>query len=1317
MSAQAQANAFIPPSSMLDRPFLHLYLLVCDDVDHYRTIVKEDIKRWLQTLRSSKGLEMAPQQIRNGGLKIDLLSKSSGASGEARPPVPTKDDVDDVASLDDIEPEFLILLISPQDAAGSGASAATETVMSTHSLSLGEAPSSGSISPGGTSSSSKVGRFYSSLSKSMASVVDKLRQDFNMPPTPGTVSASNQQAEPQQMAGARPRHSVDPTMFADLLNRIKGSVGATLDTFVRRQTAEIARAESTKAPALGMWDFCAWASAREFLARSFEGLQLLEDAWSQYAYVDKEIVSSVQGESHPYFQHLGGLSAGDDSSSVLDASRKPYRELLQRGEISLFDCRCYIFARQASLLSRMSTAAPVAHVALSDASVPHGLTGVMRQAAAFLLGLGRMLAYRQSMPFNYIDAWVYTNALLVVEQCSQWLVERGDATMRLGLSIAFHLAKAELIGIARRQLDKLGIGASMLPRQPPFRDSLPENEVRRQPLPALPPGLKDDEGCGVGVSNVELRKALESEGIFDMQYTALAEREMTAWMTAGKSKNVILLQSILGHLNFARGRYANAYETFTALPDAYGEENWNSVEEDQLVMLLESHERLGKLQDEQWAKSAVMLLRAKALATSQQQDQHTPLLFTPISRQAFRWASEEHLWQSIRQAAEHFAEEQPVTGYPGFVIRPVSSQAEQMPDEDGSTLQVSIESLVTVPVLVDDVRLCLTSAKRDQLWFSSGSIMLNPGRSRIELFCPSPPPGRYVIDVSQVRVAKLIFQEVFGKAAMSTPVPGISGASNHGAAYLVNIPEDGDALYATIALPREVDLDRRRCAELTIESGRNHVETADIGLSLLDGTPLAGLLEAELSEGQTAPLPLSVVEGQNKVQVHGIAKGSAGRILVPLHEASPDGVLRMTITIDYITQQRPEITRHFRRRVDLRIALPLGVNVQDFFRGSSLFSKFSISSGGISTLRIQSAELVGSTDGFDAEAPTASDHSVVTPQQPAVFIFKISRSAAASPEPGQGLRLILRYRTLVEEARGIVLSILDSILNAQSDKMVSTRRNCLTRALGRLIEERLDVVRFAVTGEIFADDFNEYAWNVTCGRWGLAEESEERQSIIDVVRQTLARALENVPLNSGAEPADLPWRTLSIPVDVPQMSIVNSVRLQLSDGPMPFIVGQPRDATLIIKTTFKWGAPPAPPTALEPPAPSLAAGSDSLQLPVNPYDTWLISGEHHGKLSADLSSLDQTREDLPAQEFKIQLIPLRHGSLVLPAVTVKAQAMKLSLLPAAAALGAKEENGHTRWEAQGQGPAATVPSCETFQDNAADRVDVVPRRSRATYWV
>ena len=101
------------------------------------------------------------------------------------------------------------------------------------------------------------------------------------------------------------------------------------------------------------------------------------------------------------------------------------------------------------------------------------------------------------------------------------------------------------------------------------------------------------------------------------------------------------------------------------------------------------------------------------------------------------------------------------------------------------------------------------------------------------------------------------------------------------------------------------------------------------------------------------------------------------------------------------------------------------------------------------------------------------------------------------------------------------------------------------------------------------------------------------------------------------------------------------------------------------------------------------------------YDSWLVSGDHHGNLPHNLAGLSAQTEDPPEQEYKINVIPLRHGSLLFPTVTVKAVATGLP------------SGGH----GTSDDPSLAPPACETFQANAAERVDVVPRRSRATYWV
>jgi trafficking protein particle complex subunit 10 len=365
--AQAEANAFIPPQSALDTPFLHLYLLVCDDVDHYRTILKTDIQKWLQTIRTSPGLQTAHQKTRNGGLKNELLAQSGddkrGDSGAAPAPLLNKDDPAAAAAASALassaiggggtmeevkpkDPEFLIILISPSDSSVAAEVAASSTSPSASSSSGAGGSGSEAVSPGGATTG-KVGRFYSSLQK--GSVLDKLRQDFNTPPAPGQTSSANIGAGRKDRIvhltrlppltapvfgsggsagryGANQQHSVDPTMFADLVNRMKDYILLELEHFVALQGKDLRVAESAKSrllasafasvgggaatnesgagaaglglsAAYSMWDFCAWAAAKDFLARSLEGFNLLAEALIQYKDVDLEIQRSVQGAS------------------------------------------------------------------------------------------------------------------------------------------------------------------------------------------------------------------------------------------------------------------------------------------------------------------------------------------------------------------------------------------------------------------------------------------------------------------------------------------------------------------------------------------------------------------------------------------------------------------------------------------------------------------------------------------------------------------------------------------------------------------------------------------------------------------------------------------------------------------------------------------------------------------------------------------------------------------------------------------------------------------------------------------------------------
>lgn len=60
------------------------------------------------------------------------------------------------------------------------------------------------------------------------------------------------------------------------------------------------------------------------------------------------------------FGKIGGLAPGDDALPLLSTTNKPYRKLIQTNDISIFDFRIYLFARQAAMLFHLGKITEVA---------------------------------------------------------------------------------------------------------------------------------------------------------------------------------------------------------------------------------------------------------------------------------------------------------------------------------------------------------------------------------------------------------------------------------------------------------------------------------------------------------------------------------------------------------------------------------------------------------------------------------------------------------------------------------------------------------------------------------------------------------------------------------------------------------------------------------------------------------------------------------------------------------------------------------------------------------------------------------------------
>ena len=92
---------------------------------------------------------------------------------------------------------------------------------------------------------------------------------------------------------------------------------------------------------------------QESMASSFEGVNLFEDALSQYDELETSFYQVLKEKNLSWFGTLITPQAKDDSLPLLSIDKKPYRDLILANTISVFDFRIYLLSRQCALLAKM----------------------------------------------------------------------------------------------------------------------------------------------------------------------------------------------------------------------------------------------------------------------------------------------------------------------------------------------------------------------------------------------------------------------------------------------------------------------------------------------------------------------------------------------------------------------------------------------------------------------------------------------------------------------------------------------------------------------------------------------------------------------------------------------------------------------------------------------------------------------------------------------------------------------------------------------------------------------------------------------------
>ncbi|KAK0725038.1 trafficking protein particle complex subunit 10 [Lasiosphaeris hirsuta] len=182
--------------------------------------------------------------------------------------------------------------------------------------------------------------------------------------------------------------------WADTIGKVKELILSSFDTRVSQYEEDIKERDGQRA--LPGWNFCTFFILKEGLARGFESVGLVEDALMGYDELSVGLDAIIQeqaiagsAEAHggallAYTEELKNLAqkaisqinradgevdeeavdmqpnekggVADFDNIPISPSKKLYRELILANNVSLFDFRCYIFARQISLLLRLGNA-------------------------------------------------------------------------------------------------------------------------------------------------------------------------------------------------------------------------------------------------------------------------------------------------------------------------------------------------------------------------------------------------------------------------------------------------------------------------------------------------------------------------------------------------------------------------------------------------------------------------------------------------------------------------------------------------------------------------------------------------------------------------------------------------------------------------------------------------------------------------------------------------------------------------------------------------------------------------------------------------
>lgn len=1338
--------------------------------------------------------------------------------------------------------------------------------------------------------------------KSSTTILDKLRGDFNSSSSSSSKTNVDHIAQirigindvpydllprvvPAVPTGYTETEEDAKAAWAELIDKIKRLILSSFDLRVTQYEEDIKEKDAQRS--LPGWNFCTFFILKEGLARGFESVGLVEDSLVGYdelsvgldAIIKEQVAAGMSevpgGSLLAYTEDLKKLAqravttAGtgkmefDDEEHVdlqskeqasiekfddipISALKKPYRELILANNVSLFDFRCYIFARQIALLLRLGNAwstreelvtklreqqdsvlrgvaprAPppkqtdesenlsmLAEICKRTLEFIPAVSQVMRRDVIAALAGEKKQAVGGEVPEpasaydglvaevaeNVVASFAFSVAQQILAQTSTKALPIPPATTNLAgdssepkASIPepktmMHPARSSSLRVntAGSRLTSIpspsffpGPGTTRRASVPDVQDAvdrqhrkagMEELAARRAELytlsrnileeagkkrgwgdgwasapvigetglqemqdvsldddaPSVAQAKSADEHTLAGLDSELLRTALDNREDFYRLYEMLTDKALRHYTVANHTHSVLANMSDLAVLKYYLEDYAAAAGYFLRTTPFYGESGWGLLELSMLVMYSKCLRELKKNDD---YVRVVLKLLSKA-ANSEKDRIQSKGSFKLNDREDSQYPESDvfkGFLPDFLTAAQSFNKEVKHSLQNFFTNIELEGTPVYDDGQDSFTLTFKLRSVLADPLPVDKatVRIVTAGISRE-LWLENTDLVeLKPGRNKIQLRCNAMSPGTYEVDRICLQSGPL--QLNFERQAFQPPERNAVNLKNP----FVVLYQRADTLDLRAETASIVQLDENNGMDLELTTGWNEVETCDVRVRSATGGLRLLTAEAQMVGDVEQPQPKTPEVGL--FSFSGLKAQSSVKIRIPFTTEQDVSSVSVKVEVKYTTEKG---TFTLLKTPSISLALKLGVNVQDVFKHSALYSRFTVSTSSQSPLRLFKSELAES-DLFESKhgVPPANP-VIIFPKQPASLLYQIKRKAGSKIGPNTNKIMYLRlfYSVLQEE---IADNIRDSLTAAMKDTPLWQYSRVLVAAAVEHVRRDLtayDLERAAVLGELSTGFLAETKWHRHFYGQGTTPSGEAVAALLTDFIVGWTRTYPKLPaMRSSIDPAE--QQSILIPVDIPSIAVVHTadIRLQrpipslvepLDGGDAPVAcVNQLLPATLHLKWTRVWDTERSPRGADE--AEAEAAGGDEFSYEVSaPSETWLVGGRKKGHFvipapaagggeeagGEQLSSTAESEADIP-----LVLIPLREGWLPYPAVEVRE-------VPSG---GTEEVNGSGSGRASAaanNGGAGGLPAghCETDYRNLGETVRVVADRGRVT---